>query len=130
VILADTQIVIWATIEPAKLSVAASKALTDARRSGAGMGIASSTLWELAMAVSRGRIRPDATLTSYLKLVEKNFVVYPITAAVAEASTHFSDRYPKDPTDRIIGATALVHRLKLLTADQKILESGEVPCIW
>ena len=94
------------------------------------MGIASSTLWELAMAVTRRKIRPNATLSAYLQLVEKNFVVYPITAQIAETAMHFTANYPQDPADRIIGATALVHRLKLVTADEKILESGEVPCIW
>ena len=82
------------------------------------------------MAVSRGRVKPDMTLSAYLQLVEKSFVVYPITALIAETSMHFTANYPKDPTDRLIGATALVHRLKLITADEKILESGEVPCIW
>ena len=129
-ILADTQIVIWATIDPSRLSPKAAAALEKARLSGSGMGIASSTLWELAMAVTRGKIRPNATLSAYLQVVEKNFVVYPITAQIAETSMHFTANYPQDPADRIIGATALVHRLKLVTADEKILESGEVPCIW
>ena len=129
-ILADTQIVIWITLEPTKLSKKATAALHEARRSGAGIGIASSTLWELAMYVTRGKIRPAVTLSAYLRLIEKSFVVYAITAKIAEASMHFTSKYPKDPADRLIGATALVHGLKLVTADEKIRKSGEVPCIW
>jgi PIN domain nuclease of toxin-antitoxin system len=129
-ILADTQIVIWITLEPTQLSKRATAALHEARLSGAGMGIAGSTLWELAMYVTRGRIRPNATLSAYLQLVEKSFVVYPVTAQIAETSMHFTSKYPKDPADRLIGATALVHGLKLVTSDEKIRKSGEVPCIW
>jgi PIN domain nuclease of toxin-antitoxin system len=38
--------------------------------------------------------------------------------------------YPKDPSDRIIGATALVEGLSLLTADREIRKSRAVPTIW
>jgi PIN domain nuclease of toxin-antitoxin system len=130
VIIADTQIVIWATLDPSRLSKKAVAALKEARSSGAGMGIASSTLWELAMAVTRGRIRPNATLGSYLGFIEKNFVVHPITAQIAERSVQFTERYPKDPMDRLIGATALALGFPLITADVPIRKSGEVPCIW
>jgi PIN domain nuclease of toxin-antitoxin system len=130
VIIADTQVVIWLTLDPSKLSKNAVSALGKARLSGAGMGIASSTLWELAMAVSRGQIAPNVPLSTYLSLVEKNFVVHPITAKIAERSVQFSERYPKDPTDRLIGATALVLGFSLVTADGPIRKSGEVRCIW
>jgi hypothetical protein len=32
--------------------------------------------------------------------------------------------------DRIIGATALVHGMSLVTRDERIRESGELPCAW
>src|SRR5580700_1901199 len=38
--------------------------------------------------------------------------------------------YPKDPADRIIGATALVEGLSLLTADREIRRSRAVQTIW
>ena len=38
--------------------------------------------------------------------------------------------YPKDPADRIIGATALVEGLPLLTADRAIRGSKTVETIW
>jgi len=42
----------------------------------------------------------------------------------------FSQQYPKNPTDRLIGATALAHELPLVTKDSQIHSSGEVRCIW
>jgi predicted nucleic acid-binding protein len=38
--------------------------------------------------------------------------------------------YPKDPADRIIGATALVEGLSLLTADRAIRRSRALQSIW
>ena len=69
-------------------------------------------------------------MRDFLQEVERHFRVLPISAAIAERSMLFSPRYPKDPSDRIIGATALVHSLLLVTADEEIRASGEVPCLW
>ena len=82
------------------------------------------------MITSRGGFRLPTTLGEYLRHLELVFVVLPISSGIAERSTQFSKRYPKDPTDRLIGATALVHGISLVTKDQKIIDSGEVPCIW
>ena len=38
--------------------------------------------------------------------------------------------FPRDPADRIIGATALVEGLTLITADRDILASKAVPSVW
>lgn len=38
--------------------------------------------------------------------------------------------YPNDRADRVIGATALVEGLALLTADEKIRKSGMVRTVW
>lgn len=39
-------------------------------------------------------------------------------------------KYPNDPVDRIIGATALVEDIPLVTADREIRKSRVVPTIW
>jgi PIN domain nuclease of toxin-antitoxin system len=38
--------------------------------------------------------------------------------------------YPSDPRDRIIGATALIEGLPLVTADEQIQRSRAVKTIW
>jgi len=38
--------------------------------------------------------------------------------------------YPNDPADRIIGATALIEDVPLVTADREIHKSRVVPTIW
>jgi PIN domain nuclease of toxin-antitoxin system len=56
--------------------------------------------------------------------------VLPITHDVCVQALAFPPDYPKDPADRIIGATAVSHGLTLVTADRAIRQSGAVPTIW
>lgn len=51
-------------------------------------------------------------------------------AAGAFKANCLSISYPKDPADCLIGATALVEWLSLVTADKEILKSKAVPTIW
>ncbi len=128
-ILVDTHVVLWIAQVPDMLSEAARDAISGERRRD-GIGISDKSLWELAMLVSRGQVRVKTSLREFLQEVERNFIVLPVTSAVAEASVQFSDAYPKDPADRIIGATARVHGVRLVTRDEKIRASGEVPVVW
>jgi PIN domain nuclease of toxin-antitoxin system len=41
-----------------------------------------------------------------------------------------AETYPKDPADRIIGATAIVAGMSLLTADREIRRSRALRTIW
>lgn len=128
-ILLDTQAVVWMSAEPERLSEAAHASIAKARR-GVGLAISDKTLWELAMMVTKRRIEISITLHGYLREVERVCTVLPIDAAVAERSMRFSKNFPRDPADKIIAATAIVHGLKLVTSDKLLRESNEVPCIW
>lgn len=129
-ILLDTHVAVWMTTDKTLLSPAAAAMVRDTSRAGEGVCIASSTLWEIAMITAKGGFRLPGTLGDYLRYLESMFVVLPITGAIAERAVQFSDEYPKDPTDRLIGATAVAHELLLVTRDEKIRASGEVRCIW
>jgi PIN domain nuclease of toxin-antitoxin system len=129
-ILLDTQAAIFMTLEKEKLSAAASSAIRNMSRVPEGLALASSSLWEVAMISSKGKFRHNRPLADYLLHLESLFMVLPITGAIAARAVQFSDQYPKDPADRIIGATALVHGMDLITSDELIRRSGEVPCIW
>jgi PIN domain nuclease of toxin-antitoxin system len=129
VILLDTQVVAWLADDPGKLSIAAQNAIRQARRE-TGLAIADKTLWELAMMVFRRRVNMQMSMHHFLMSVEQYCQVLPITAAIAERSMHFGSNFPKDPSDQLIAATAIVHGIPLVTADAQIRNSGEVPCIW
>jgi len=129
VILLDTHAVLWLAQAPELLSDAAEDAIVSERRRD-GVAIAGQSLWELAMLIARKRIKVKTSTRDFLHEVERYMTVLPVTAAIAERSVQFSGRYPKDPTDRLIGATAAVHGLKLITQDRAMRRSGEVECVW
>ena len=128
-ILLDTHIVLWLAQVPDMLSERAHSAIAEARKKD-GLAISDKTLWEIAMLVSRQHVRVRTSLRDFLSVIERTLIVLPVNALVAERAVQFSTGYPKDPADRVIGATALVHATQLVTADKAIQQSGEVPCIW
>jgi PIN domain nuclease of toxin-antitoxin system len=129
VILVDTHAVIWMTQEPAILSDEAACVLLAARRTGE-LAIADITLREIAHLVARKRVRVSTPLDIYLDFVESVFRVLPMDSKIARRSVEFGPKYPNDPIDQIIGATAVVLKATLVTKDQAIRASGEVDCVW
>jgi PIN domain nuclease of toxin-antitoxin system len=129
-ILLDTHIVVWLLLDPSRLSQAATHTIRDARESGDGLAISSLTLFELAQLIARSRIQIDISLELFIQGVEARFVVKPVTGRAAVLSAQLSDAYPKDPIDRLIGATALAEGMALVTADQQIRRSPDVQTIW
>jgi PIN domain nuclease of toxin-antitoxin system len=129
VIVVDTHAAVWLTQQQELLSEAATAALIEERRSGR-MAIADITLREIAVQVQRGRLTVSSSLDVYLRFIESLFLVVPINGVIAEQSARFTSNYPKDPADRLIGATARVHKARLVTKDEGIRGSGEVNCVW
>jgi PIN domain nuclease of toxin-antitoxin system len=130
VILVDTHVVVWLAFDQDQISRKARSAIDDARKNADGLAISDITLLELATLASKGRIRLDISLESFLQEVESRFVVLPISGRACARAMELPASYPKDPADRIIGATALVEGLSLLTADREIRRSRTVQTIW
>ncbi|HYY69606.1 MAG TPA: type II toxin-antitoxin system VapC family toxin [Terriglobales bacterium] len=126
----DTHVVAWLAFEETRLSKNARAAIANAREHGEGLAISDITLWELATAAGRGRIRLNISVESFLAQVETRFVILPITGRACVRALSLPAAYPKDPADRIIAATALVEGLPLLTADQAIRRARAVRTIW
>ena len=129
-ILVDTHVVLWLLSDPARLSKAARAAIEDARRNGGGLAICGITLLEIATANLNGRISLTVSLESFLKDVEERFVLLPISARACARTLSFPAGYPKDPADRVIGATALVEGISLVTADREIRRAKVAKTIW
>jgi PIN domain nuclease of toxin-antitoxin system len=126
VILLDTHILIWLLIAPEKLSPKAKKAILTARKSGP-LALSAISLWEIAWLAENKRIEIDVSVDSFVKKCASYVQVFPITQQIAVRSVQFPKSYPNDPQDRIIGATALVEGIRLLTHDKLIIKSGLVP---
>jgi PIN domain nuclease of toxin-antitoxin system len=130
VILVDTHVVVWLAFDQDQISRKARTAIDEARRNADGLAISDITLLELATLASKGRVRLDISLESFLQEVETRFVVLPITGRACARAIGLPASYPRDPADRIIGATALVEGLSLLTADRDIRRSRALRTIW
>lgn len=125
-ILLDTHMLIWLLIAPEKLSPKAKKAILAARKSGP-LALSAISLWEIAWLAENKRIDIDVSIESFVKKCASYVQVIPINPEIAVRSVQFPDSYPKDPQDRMIGATAIVEGFRLLTHDARIAASGLVP---
>jgi PIN domain nuclease of toxin-antitoxin system len=128
-ILLDTHAVLWSLGDSPRLSAKARNAIGEARQTGP-VHIASITLLEVARLAAAKHIATTATLDVLLSSIETEVTVLPITAAIAAATTRLPPSYPRDPADRIIAATALVHGATLITADQRIRKAKAVRTLW
>lgn len=130
-LLLDTHVLIWMALEPKRLSKAATRAIERAASRG-GLAISSISLWEVAMLAQQRRLTIPGTVANWLTdlLAGSGVAVLDLSPAIAELSSMFGPDYPKDPGDRLIGATAKQHGLQLVTADKRILDSGQLSCVW
>ncbi len=127
--LADTCTILWLTEDTKKLSLVANQALRLARLEG-GIALSAMSLLEIARLQQKGRIELRINVLDYLKHLEKLCVILPINAEIALLAVTFSARFPKDPANRTIAATAIHYGLPLVTSDKRIRASNEVTCIW
>ena len=129
-ILVDTHVVLWLALEPARISRKAAAVIEETRQTGRGLAISDMTLLEIAVIESKRRVQLSTSLETFLTEVESRFVVLPITGRICVRAMALPAAYPKDPADRIIGATALVEGISLVTADKDIRKSKVLRTIW
>jgi PIN domain nuclease of toxin-antitoxin system len=129
-ILLDTHVLIWLAQDYRRISSAAQSAIEGARQQERGIAVAGITFIEVARLAGCGQVHFIPDIETHLREFELRFVVLPITADIALQAFELPTSYPNDPADRIIGATAVVNGLTLVTADRAIRKSGAVPTIW
>jgi PIN domain nuclease of toxin-antitoxin system len=129
VILLDSHVLIWAVADSKRLSKAASSAIRRARR-GDGLAVSAITAYEVAWQIASGRIQGYGTVeTSVLRFLE-GVTMRPITPEIAALAAQFPEDYPRDPADRLIGATARAEGMTLVTRDERIRRSPLIRTVW
>jgi PIN domain nuclease of toxin-antitoxin system len=131
VILLDTHALVWLATEPQRLSRAATGAIREATGSG-GLGIASISLWEIAMMLMLGRLRMAGTVEAAVSAIVEatRATVREITPEIAALSVQFRREFAPDPADRLIAATAMAEGLSLVTKDRNLRSSAALRTIW
>lgn len=95
-----------------------------------GLAISDTTLLEITVLFPKKRLQPDVSLELFLQQIETRSIVLPITTRACVRALGFPSAYPRYPADRIIGGTALVEGLSLLTADGEIRRTKVLQTIW
>jgi PIN domain nuclease of toxin-antitoxin system len=129
-ILLDTHVLIHMHIDRSLVSIEQMAAL-EAAAQNQSIFLSAISFWEILQLEKRGRLIWEIPTEKWLQELEhsSDFNIIPINTAIALESHRVPADFPKDPADRFIAATAKVLGLKLLTNDQKIIDSEFVPTI-
>ncbi|HEV1286000.1 MAG TPA: type II toxin-antitoxin system VapC family toxin [Bryobacteraceae bacterium] len=125
--LLDTHVVVqWLSV-PRKLTTDQLRVMREAYRHGEPVALSAYSLVEIAM-LARGS-RKIAGIDRIFEELETNpmFRILPITIPIAVDAGALN--LLRDPGDRTIVATARVHGMRLLTSDQRIIDSKLVSVI-
>jgi PIN domain nuclease of toxin-antitoxin system len=128
-ILLDTHVLIWTLREPAKLSKPAADAIRTAGESG-GLAISAITLWELAWLATHGRLSFTGTVDDFVARLSSRTAIRPIIPTIAVLASQLPATYSRDPSDRLIGATAMSEGIALVTKDRTIRNCKQIKTIW
>lgn len=96
------------------------------------LALADISLWEAAKLVELGRLELSVSLSEFFHLaLTPELTILPVSPAIAErVSTLEATGFHKDPADQLIVATAVVHKLRLISDDSRIRQWGKVPLLW
>jgi len=129
VILLDSHVLIWAVADSKRLSTAAAAAIRRARR-GDGLAVSAITAYEVAWQIASGRIQGYGTVEASLVRFLDGVTMRPVTPEIAAIAAQFPADYPRDPADRLIGATARAEGMTLVTRDERIRRSSLIRTVW
>lgn len=124
-LLLDTCTLIFMT-ERTRMAPAAVETLQAATEGGEITYISPITAWEVGMLTSRGRlqllIRPERWFSNLFEVPGVHLAE--MSPDVLIASSNLPGKPPKDPTDRIMAATARELGATLITRDRALLDYG------
>ncbi len=127
-IVLDTHVLIWLVAAPERLSDAVVAALAESDRA-----ISTITVQEIAYLVMRGKVRLDRPVGAWIAdvlAVHEIQALPPSVAVAVRAGCLDASRFPGDPADRLIYATAVEHGGRLATADERLRAADPARALW
>jgi PIN domain nuclease of toxin-antitoxin system len=129
VIVLDTHAWVWALDAPEHLTVAARDAIETAEQ----IIVSPISAFEIATLVARGRLGLDRDVGDWLSqaLAAPRVAEQPVTSTIAaRAGVLDRERFPGDPADRLIYATARHRRCRLVTRDRALRAFDPDGTVW
>jgi PIN domain nuclease of toxin-antitoxin system len=126
-ILLDTHVWIWLSVgDLSSLSPQAQWSISRGDR-----WISAISCWELTKLVERHRLGFTIPTLTWIRrsLTENDIRIADLTPEIAVESTGLQG-FHRDPADQIIVATSRVLGMPVVTADERIIQFGEVEAIW
>lgn len=115
-VLLDSHVIHWWAAEPARLSPAATRAVSNADE----LGVASITWFELAWLARHERIVVTIPIRSWLEGLAEQVRTVETSPAIAATAASLPASFPGDPADRLIYATAIEQGWQLVTKDRQL----------
>lgn len=118
----DTHVWLWLEADPDRLGEAACTRIEQAARAGR-LWVSVMSAWEIGMLVAKDRIRLSMPVDEWVRQASATpgMQMLGLIPEIALESTRLPDAPHGDPVDRMLIASARVHNLTLVTADEKIL---------
>lgn len=125
--LLDTHAFLWAATDEERLGAEAARVLAVTPYEQ--LAISDVTLQETGLLLHIGKISFNGSAANVLGQLLDHVQVLPITLPIALAAPDLKLPHG-DQFDRIITATAKLHKLTLITKDANITDSGVVATLW
>lgn len=118
----DTHVWLWLESDPDRLGKPARSRIEQAARLGK-LWVSVMSVWEIGMLVAKDRIRLSMPVEEWVRQASATpgMQMLGVIPEIALESTRLPDAPHGDPVDRLLMASARVHNLTLVTADEKIL---------
>lgn len=126
-LLLDTHIWLWSALEPARLSARVRRVLDDSKND---LWLSPISVWEALVLARKKRVILEPSPEQWVRRALAQLPLHDATMnqEIAIRSETVALGHD-DPADRFLVATALVHDLRLVTADRRLISSRQVPTL-
>lgn len=95
------------------------------------LALSAMSIIEVAQKVAKGKLHCGMPVRDWTELATppSQIKVLPLTSDIALRAYEWPADFHGDPADRIIAATVVVHRLTLVTSDEKLLARADLPTL-